>query len=178
MRSPLRFVAVLALLAGCDGMPDGSAADPGQPGGVSAVPETPGGGDVGTFSMNLTVGGGFRFEQVSYDVSGNGFHKADTINVAASSAVSIIVGGVPFGTGYTVKLTTRDVAQKLSPCTGTATFDIPSAALVQVPVHLSCHEVPVVAAPQAAPVPRWAVLIMAGLLLSVGAQAASRRRRT
>jgi hypothetical protein len=161
-------------LSGCAG-PD--AADPGDPGGAPIVPGTPGGDPgVGSFSMQLTLGGGFRFDEVSYDVSGNGFHKTGTINVASSTEASVVVGGVPLGTGYTVQLTARDVDHKLLPCTGSATFDIQSAATVAVPVHLSCHEAPVVA-PQAVPVPRWAALMVAALLLTFGLYAVPRRRR-
>ena len=162
-------------LAGCAG-PD-AAAGPDDPGGAPVVPGTPGGDTgVGSFSMQLTVGGGIRFDQVSYDVSGNGFHKAGTIDVAASNVISTVVGGVPFGSGYVLQLTTQDVDRKLTPCTGMATFDIPGAATVPVPVRLICHEL---AAPtaQAVPVPRWSTLMVAALLLTLGMHAVRRRRR-
>jgi hypothetical protein len=154
---------------------DPDAVAPGQTGATPLDPGTPGAVDgVGSFSMSLSVGGGIRFDQLAYDVSGNGFHKADTINVAASSAIAVVVGGVPFGTGYTLRLTAQDVEHRLAACSGTATFDLPSATIVPVPVHLSCHELPTAAA--AVPVPRWATLTVAALLVTLG-MFGSRRRR-
>lgn len=161
-------------LAACAG-PD--AADPGDPGGTPIDPGAPGDTGVGSFSMQLTLAGGFRFDEVSYDVSGNGFHKTGTINVSASSEVSVIVGGVPFGAGYTLQLTARDIDRKLMPCTGTTTFDIPTATIVAVPIHLSCHEAPRLPVATAVPVPRWAALMVAALLLAFGMQAVRRRGR-
>ena len=153
VRSGCGLVAALAalFLATCADLPleteTGAGGGAGSVGPVGPGP-TGGGGDtdIGSFSMNLTVGSAVRFGEVSYTVSGNGFQKAGTVNVAGSSTVSTIIGGVPFGSGYVVQLTAQDLDHKLTPCTGSATFDVQSAALVQVPVHLICHEVPVVTA--------------------------------
>ena len=79
------------------------------------------------------------------------------------------------GSGYVLQLTAQDVDHKLAPCTGMATFDIPRAATVPVPVHLSCHEL--VASSQPVPVPRWATLMVAALLLTLGMRALRRPRR-
>lgn len=160
------LVGLLAL-AGCQQPPDGAQAIPPDPRGEP---------NVGSFSMQLTVGVAYRFNEVSYDVSGNGFHKTGSINVAASNTVSTIIGGVPFGAGYLLKVTTQDVDHKLTPCTGSASFDIASAAIVPVAVNLSCREVPKVAA--AVPVPRWASFVLAALLLAVGALAVRQRALT
>jgi hypothetical protein len=126
--------------------------------------------------MSLTVGGGIQLGEVSYDISGNGFHKTGTINAAASSTLSTVIGGIPFGTGYQLQLTAQDVGHKLAGCTGSAMFDMPSASVVEVPVHLICHEQPCVAV-QAVPVPPWARFIIGAALLAVGAGAARRRLR-
>ncbi|HMF41472.1 MAG TPA: hypothetical protein VKQ32_12290 [Polyangia bacterium] len=171
------LLAGLLVLAGCEGPPDGEAENPGGQGGATVVPGNPAAGsDVGSFAMSLTVGGGFQINEVSYDVSGNGFHKAGVINVAASSVVTTVVGGIPIGTGYALQLTAQDSGHKLTGCTGSATFDLPNATTVAVPVHLSCHEQPQVAA--AVPVPPWARVMVGALLLALGAAAARRRGRT
>src|SRR5262245_35066464 len=94
------LAAALLVLASCE-TPSENAA-PG--GGAPIGPPVVGGGDVGSFSLSLTVGGAYRFDSFSYDVSGNGFHKAATVNVAASTTVSATVGAIPFGTGYQLQL--------------------------------------------------------------------------
>jgi hypothetical protein len=168
------LVAALLLLAGCEGLPDGAAA-PVDPNGTPVAPGTPAAdGDVGSFSMNLTLGGALQINEVSYDLSGNGFHKTGSLNVAGSSSLSVVIGPIPVGTGYVVQLTAQDAAHKLTGCAGSASFDIRSATTTQVPVHLTCHEVPA-PAPAAVPVPRWATFMITALLLSLGAAALRRR---
>jgi hypothetical protein len=167
------LLAGLLLLAGCEGAAGSSTApvagvrgeDPGAAGGDT---------DVGSFSMSLTLAGGYRFGEVGYDVSGNGFHKTGAIPVAASTTVSAIVDGIPFGTGYLLRLTAQDADRKLAPCTGSASLDVTSPAVVPVSVHLTCHEARRVQAVPV-PIPRSASLILAGLLLAIGTLAARRR---
>jgi hypothetical protein len=161
----LALVIGLASLAGCAATPNDPA-----PSSQSTDP------NVGSISMDLTVGGGYKFAQVSYDVSGNGFHKAASIDVSASATLATVVGGIPFGTGYKLQLNAQDTAHALTPCVGSATFDIASAATTTVPVHLTCHQVPQTTA-AAVPVPRWATAALAGLLLALGASGARRRGR-
>ncbi len=169
---------LLLLLASCEGMP-GETTETGAGGGAGPVgPVGPAGGDtdIGSFSMNLTVGSRFRFDVVSYTVSGNGFQKAGAVDVAGSSTVSTIIGGVPFGSGYALELTAQDVDHKLMPCTGSATFDLHSAEIVPVPVHLTCHEIPAAEATPV-PIPPWAGILLAACLLALGAGAVRRRDR-
>jgi hypothetical protein len=169
----LLATALLLVLASCQPPPERAAPGTGAPG------DPPGprvDDDVGSFSVSLTVGGAYRFDRFSYDVSGNGFHKADTVNVAASNTVSAIIGPIPFGAGYVVQLTMQDVDHKLTPCTGSASFDITSTGPVPVPVHLTCREVPK-PQPIAAPIPRWASIAFAAVLLGLGALATRRRDR-
>jgi hypothetical protein len=123
--------------------------------------------------MQLMLPSGFRFDSVSYDISGNGFHRAASVDVSASSTFSTVVGGIPLGHGYLAQLTTQDVEHRLTPCVGSAPFDVTSAATVAVPVHLTCSEVP--KAPVASvPVPRGASYLLAGLLLLAGTFACRR----
>jgi hypothetical protein len=157
---PIRW----ALLAGalgvvaCQPQPGAPAADPG------AAPVPAG---LGSVTFELTIGGVFQFDQVSYDISGNGFHEAADLNVADSTAVSAVVSGIPSGAGYTVKLTAQDTAHRLTPCTGMSTFDVTSSATVPVPVHLTCRALSQVVA--SVPVPRSATVALALVLLALGA---------
>ena len=98
------------------------------PFGETGADTTPGSsGDVGSVSFELTLGGKYQFDSLSYDISGNGFHRAATVNVAGSSSFSTLVSGVPAGSGYVAALTAQDAAGKLTPCTGSATFSVTSA---------------------------------------------------
>jgi hypothetical protein len=98
-------------------------------------------GDVGSVAFELTLAGKFELDSLSYDITGNGFHRAATVSVASASTISTLVSSVPFGTGYVATLTAQDAAGKLTPCAGSATFDITSAGTVSVPVHMSCSVV-------------------------------------
>jgi hypothetical protein len=81
-----------------------------------------------------------------------------------------------FGSAYALELTAQDVDHKLMPCTGSATFDIHSAEIVPVPVHLTCHEIPA-AEVHPVPIPPWAGISLAALLLALGVVAVRRRDR-
>jgi hypothetical protein len=152
----------MLLLGGCEEGPG--------PTGSATAPE------VGSVSLSLTLGGGYQFTQVSYDISGNGFHKADVINVATSTSVSTIVGGIPFGSNYLLKLTAQEAAHKLTPCEGMTSFSVSSTATIPVPVHLTCHEV-VAPPPAAVPVPLWASFLLGAFLLAAGAFSVRRASR-
>ena len=92
----------------------------------------------GTIGLALDVGDGVTLETVSYTITGpNSYSKTGTINVKNSQKVSAIISGIPLGTGYTLTLTGKTADGK-GTCGGTATFDIDSAATVQVSVHLTC----------------------------------------
>src|SRR5262249_41684772 len=110
------LLAGASSIASCT-LPDGT--DPGA--GAS-----PGGSEVASVAFELPLGGKFQLNSLSYDISGNGFHRSATVNIAGSSTVSTLVAGVPFGTGYSATLTAQDTAGKLTPCTGSATFNVMS----------------------------------------------------
>ena len=124
-------VAGLVLLGGL-GVASCQAPGAANPGGALTSPE------VGSVSFELTLGGKYQFDSVSYDISGNGFNREAAINVAGSSTVSALVSAIPMGTGYVATLTAQDAAGKLTPCTGSAAFAVAGAATVAVPVHMSC----------------------------------------
>jgi len=100
-------------------------------------------GATGSIGLNLDISIGFTLTDVSYTITGpNGFSRTGSINVASSSTLSAVIGGLPFGTGYQLSLrgtTTNGQAV----CAGSATFDIDGASTRTVPVHLTCNLQPV-----------------------------------
>jgi hypothetical protein len=158
--------------------------------GIAACEPAPsqGGGDVtpaaanagiGSVSFKLTIGGGsssYTFDEVTYDLGGNGFHRNAMVDVTNSASFATVISGVPFGTGYVLTLSAQDVAHKLTPCQGSATFDVTTATTVPVAVDLTCHQtaVPPPPPPPAVPVPRGAVCALGALLLILGAMRARR----
>jgi hypothetical protein len=169
------LLAGVVSLAGCEGPPDGASENPNGPATVPGGPGPAANGDVGSFTFSLTLGGGFRINQVSYDVSGNGFHKAGTVDVSGSTSLSSVVTGIPLGTGYALQLTAQDTANKLMGCAGSTTFDLPNPTTVQVPVHMTCREVPAAPPVTSVPLPPWARLAIAAMLLACGAAMFRRR---
>lgn len=123
---------------------------------------------VGSIRLALSVGPSLHLDSVSYDIGGNGFHKAATIDVSRSSTFSTIVSGIPVGAGYTVTLTAQDAAHKLTGCTGSAPFDVTGGAVVPVAVDVQCHEAPVTPPPPSVPVPRGVSYALAAMFLALG----------
>ena len=167
------LVGALALILGGLGL---AACEP--PPGASAGGAAPAAdANIGSVSFQLTTGGtyAYQFNQVTYDISGNGFHRNATLDISHSASVSTVVSGIPFGAGYALVLTTQDTQNKLTDCRGAATFDVSSATTVPVPVDITCHQV-LTQNPPAVPVPRSAGYLLAGLLCLLGATRVRRAR--
>jgi hypothetical protein len=159
------FVTALAFAA-CEPAPSSS-------GGSTPSADT----NVGSVSFKLTLGGSFTFNQISYDISGNGFHRNAVVDVSNSTSFATVVSGIPFGRGYVLALSAQDIAHKLTPCQGNATFDVTTATTVPVAVDLTCNELsPTVPIP-AVPVPRPAIYGLGALLLVLGATRVRRAPR-
>ncbi|HEX4404037.1 MAG TPA: hypothetical protein VH560_04365 [Polyangia bacterium] len=159
-----------------------AACEPGLPsanGGVTA-PNAGSNVGVGSVSFKLTVGGGansFTFNQVTYDLSGNGFHRTAAVDVSNSVSFATVISGIPFGTGYLLILSAQDVAHSLMPCQGSSTFDVTTATTVPVAVDLTCHQAVTNTNPPPVPVPRPAVYAFGALLLVLGATRVRRSSR-
>jgi hypothetical protein len=156
------FLAGLLMLGGCETPPTAPAPEPG-------TPAVAGGGQVGSVMMSLTLAGGYHISHVTYDVSGNGFHTAKSLDVSNSSSFSTVIGGIPFGPGYLLQLTAQDSGHQLSGCQGASFFDVTTSGTVTVPVDMTCYAAPTVAAPPAVPIPRAAVFALAAMMLLLGA---------
>lgn len=92
---------------------------------------------LGAVAMALEIAPGLSLTTVTYEITGNDFRRAGSIDVRQSSTVSAVVGGIPVGTGYIVTLGatgTRDLT-----CSGSGSFDIVAGAVAQVSVSLVCR---------------------------------------
>ncbi len=179
MRSKIERRALIGLFVGLFLAGIGLAAcEPAPPSG--GVPSPAANTAVGSISFKLTIGSGsdgYTFNQISYDLSGNGFHRNAVVDVSKSTSFATVVSGIPFGKGYVLALSAQDVAHKLTPCQGSATFDVATASTVPVAVDLTCHEVSPTTPMPAVPVPRPAIYALGALLLVLGATRVRRASR-
>jgi hypothetical protein len=95
--------------------------------------------DVGSVSLQLRLASGAEIRTVSYSITGNGITpRTGTIDVSGNASPSILVTGLPPGTGYSVSLTATSVDGGTT-CTGSATFSITAGATTSVTVGLQCR---------------------------------------
>ncbi|HEX7669728.1 MAG TPA: lamin tail domain-containing protein [Polyangiaceae bacterium] len=98
--------------------------------------------EVGAAGLQLQVAPGVQLNSLSYSISGpGGFSRSGTVDVSASTTLSMVVGSLPAGSGFTVTLdaTTTDGTTH---CGGSASFAVTAHATTAVVVHLTCHEAP------------------------------------
>ena len=77
---------------------------------------------------------------MSYTIVGpNGFAKSGTINVALSSSISAVIGGLRAGSGYAITLNATGT-DSTTMCGGSASFDVTAHAVTSVSVTLDCHQ--------------------------------------
>ena len=92
---------------------------------------------VGSIGLALQTGG-VTLSSVSYAILGNGFTKTGSINVANSTVISTVVGGIPAGTGYSVTLTASDAGNTGTNCSGSASFNVTAGATTSATIKLQC----------------------------------------
>ena len=117
----------LSTLLGCDGTPNGSGG---------------GGSNASAGSIALVLQGGTTVNTFAYSITGPGAYSG-SINVASSSTVSVVIGNIAAGSGYTLALTGTSVDGKTS-CSGASTaFSVAAAATTPVAVTIDCHTAPI-----------------------------------
>lgn len=95
---------------------------------------------VGTLGLSLQVGTGTVVNSFNYVITGPaGYSRPGVVNVASSSTLSALIGGIPVGSGYLVSLTTS-AADGSFACTGSGAFNVAARATSNVKVHLQCRE--------------------------------------
>jgi hypothetical protein len=90
----------------------------------------------------LVLGNGAKVSNASYTITGPGsFSTSGSLNVANSTTISGVIGGIPAGTGYLITITATSI-DGASSCGGSGTFNVTAGATGSVTVHLSCHQAP------------------------------------
>ena len=104
-------------------------------------PSTATANNAGVGSVDIAVvQGGVTLTSVSYTISGpSGFSSTGTINVASSSTISAVIGGIPAGNGYTITLSATGT-DGATICGGSGTFNVTAGAVATVAVTLDCHQ--------------------------------------
>jgi hypothetical protein len=162
----LALVAVLT--SGCNTPPSAVA----DPGGALA---NAGQSAPGALSIAVVVPPNLQIDTINYQLTKTGFSQAGSLNVAQSGTISGVIGGIPAGTGYTLALTTTDVAKTFTSCAGSSTVAVTGGTTTPVSVAIECR-LPsnVVTTPPAVPIPMPAVVLLAVVLLATGAGATRR----
>ena len=93
---------------------------------------------IGDLGLELSLGGGISVSTVSYSITGPHSYSG-TINVADSSTLSAVIGGILAGNGYVLTLTATSV-DGTTTCAGTsAPFNVTARTTTAVAVHLQCN---------------------------------------
>jgi hypothetical protein len=158
----------VVLASGCS-TPPSAVADPGS--GVANAGQNAS----GALSIAVVVPPNLQIDTVNYQLTKTGFSQAGTLNVAQSGAISGVIGGLPAGTGYTLALTTNDVAKTFTSCAGSSTVAVTGGATTPVSVAIECRLPSAgVTTPPAVPIPMPAIVLLAVVLLATGARATRR----
>jgi hypothetical protein len=96
----------------------------------------------GSVGLALLVSPGVSVTAGTYQITGpNGFVADGTVAVGQTSDVSIVVSGLPTGTGYSLAVTAM-ADDGVTACTGAAPFDVAGGASSTVVIHLVCRVPP------------------------------------
>jgi len=121
----------------------------------------------GSIELSLKLGAQ-QLDSMSYAIVGSGFSKSGNLDVSHSSKVSGVVGGIPFGTNYSLTLSGKGAGSVPMDCSGSTSFDLKDAGPLPVNIQITCKEPAVVEPPTPAPVPPFAVFALACLLGACG----------
>lgn len=121
----------------------------------------------GSIALSLQLGAQ-KLDSMSYAIVGNGFSKSGNLDVSQSSKVSGVVGGIPFGSNYSLTMTGKGAGSVPMDCTGSTSFNLKDTRPLPVNIDITCKEPAVVEPPVPAPVPPFAVLALACVLGALG----------
>jgi lamin tail-like protein len=92
--------------------------------------------DMGSLGLELALSPEVELASVAWQVTGNGFSKAGSADVSDSESVSLLIGGIPAGNGFTMTLSGSAAGFG---CTGSATFDVRAGETTRVALTLRCR---------------------------------------
>jgi hypothetical protein len=125
------LVTLVALMAASGSLLLACGADPG-----TGEQEMETAGSVG---LELELAPGVELNSISYAITGNGFNKSGSIDVADSTRVRAVIGGIPVGNAFTIRLTAGGAPNPGLSCEGSASFDIAASATTTAAVTLRCR---------------------------------------
>ncbi|MET0594855.1 MAG: hypothetical protein ABW133_19295, partial [Polyangiaceae bacterium] len=97
--------------------------------------------NAGSVGLELQIAPGINIDVVTYTITGpNGYSSTGSINVANSTTISALIGGIPAGNGYTITLNASATNDAGVNCVGQATFNVTANTTTPVTVHLQCRK--------------------------------------
>nr|MDQ2647492.1 hypothetical protein [Myxococcota bacterium] len=95
--------------------------------------------NVGSVGLRLELGSDVNLSSIGYEITGNRFTKSGTIGVSDSKEIRALIGGIPAGSGYSIRLWTEAALNDGATCEGSARFDIRAGAVTTASVSLRCR---------------------------------------
>jgi hypothetical protein len=127
----LGLAAAAVTVAACSSQPNQS---PTSTGSSNPTPED----NTGSVGLKYTLPSGQTINTINYTLTNGTNTYTGTINVAGSSSISFVVGGVASGSGYTIALTAV-TTDGTTNCSGTsAPFSVTNRNTTAVTVQLVC----------------------------------------
>ena len=94
----------------------------------------------GSVALQLQGAANLTIASVTYTLTGPGsFSRTGVVDVSHSSTVSLTIGGIPAGVGYSIALAAT-ASDGTTTCAGSAAFDVTAGLTSAVAVHLICLE--------------------------------------
>lgn len=120
----LMFSVAAASLAGCGTKPLGGGSQE----------------DTGTVGLALQLAPGVVIDSAMYTITGpNSFSRTGAVDVSQSSSLTVTIGGLPAGTGYSIAITANATTGGIT-CMGSAAFAVMARATTNVVVAMQCRE--------------------------------------
>lgn len=91
----------------------------------------------GAVDLALTLADGLEIDAVAYAITGNGLDRRGTIDVRGSTRIAAVLGGIPAGIGYSIRLDALGLEGVR--CAGSSSFDVVASETTSIEVSLTCH---------------------------------------
>lgn len=95
---------------------------------------------VGAVNLELQLAPGLQLNSLNYVITGpNAFSRTGTLNLASSSTLSGLIGGIPVGNGYTITVS-GTASDGATTCGGMASFNVSAGGVTVAVLRLMCRE--------------------------------------